>query len=123
MPPPDLPTKHPVDLMLVGVGHHVVTERQARSEQHDGHGTVRLAEGQAAHDDGQRHNNEYVFALEPVGDHQTQQWPDRRGQCDQRGIEQAIGPVVIRKGLELDRIMLIRSDLFPSWNYRHGDYY
>jgi tRNA A37 threonylcarbamoyladenosine synthetase subunit TsaC/SUA5/YrdC len=44
--------------------------------------------------------------------------PEQRGQ---RSVQP--GPVVIRKGLELDRIMLILSDLFPSWNYRHGDYY
>lgn len=42
-------------------------------------------------------------------------------QRSQRSVQP--GPVVIRKGLELDRIMLILSDLFPSWNYRHGDYY
>jgi len=76
---------------VVGVGHHVVAKRQARSEEHDGHGAAGLTKGQAAHDDGQRHNNEHVFALEPVGDQQTEQRPDRRGQCDQRGIEQAIG--------------------------------
>ena len=44
--------------------------------------------------------------------------PEQRGQ---RSVQP--GPVVIRKGLALDRIMLILSDLFPSWNYRHGDYY
>jgi tRNA A37 threonylcarbamoyladenosine synthetase subunit TsaC/SUA5/YrdC len=44
--------------------------------------------------------------------------PEQRGQ---RSVQP--GPVVIRNGLELDRIMLILSDLFPSWNYRHGDYY
>ena len=42
-------------------------------------------------------------------------------QRDQRSVQP--GPVVIRKGLELDRTMLMLSDLFPSWNYRHGDYY
>jgi tRNA A37 threonylcarbamoyladenosine synthetase subunit TsaC/SUA5/YrdC len=44
--------------------------------------------------------------------------PEQKGQ---RSVQP--GPVVIRKGLDLDRIMLILSDLFPSWNYRHGDYY
>jgi hypothetical protein len=33
------------------------------------------------------------------------------------------GPVVIRKGLGIDRILLLLSDLFPSWDYRHGTYY
>ena len=44
--------------------------------------------------------------------------PEQRGH---RSVQP--GPVVIRKGLELDRTMLMLSDLFPSWNYRHGDYY
>ncbi len=44
--------------------------------------------------------------------------PEQKGQ---RSVQP--GPVVIRKGLDLNRIMLILSDLFPSWNYRHGDYY
>jgi len=58
-------------LLLIGVegeGHHVVAERQARSEDHDGRGAARLTKGQATHDDAQRHNNENVFALEPVSD-------------------------------------------------------
>jgi tRNA A37 threonylcarbamoyladenosine synthetase subunit TsaC/SUA5/YrdC len=33
------------------------------------------------------------------------------------------GPVVIRKGLDIDKIMSLLSDLFLSWNYRHGTYY
>ena len=33
------------------------------------------------------------------------------------------GPVVIRKGLDIDRIMPMLADLFPSWDYRHGTYY
>lgn len=32
-------------------------------------------------------------------------------------------PVVIRKGLDVDKIMALLSDIFPSWDYRHGDYY
>jgi tRNA A37 threonylcarbamoyladenosine synthetase subunit TsaC/SUA5/YrdC len=44
--------------------------------------------------------------------------PEQKGQ---RSVQP--GPVVIRKGLDLARIMSILSDLFPSWNYRHGDYY
>jgi tRNA A37 threonylcarbamoyladenosine synthetase subunit TsaC/SUA5/YrdC len=33
------------------------------------------------------------------------------------------GPVVIRKGLDINCIMSILSDLFLSWDYRHGTYY
>jgi hypothetical protein len=33
------------------------------------------------------------------------------------------GPVVIRKGLDIDKIMPMLADLFPSWDYRHGTYY
>ncbi|NIG20912.1 translation factor (SUA5) [Pantoea sp. Al-1710] len=32
-------------------------------------------------------------------------------------------PVLIRKGLDVDKIMALLSDIFPSWDYRHGDYY
>ncbi|WP_455845959.1 L-threonylcarbamoyladenylate synthase [Pantoea agglomerans] len=32
-------------------------------------------------------------------------------------------PVLIRKGLDVDKIMALLSEIFPSWDYRHGDYY
>lgn len=32
-------------------------------------------------------------------------------------------PKVIRKGLDIDKIMMILSKTFNNWNYRHGDYY
>ncbi|MEM0966279.1 MAG: Sua5/YciO/YrdC/YwlC family protein [Verrucomicrobiota bacterium] len=32
-------------------------------------------------------------------------------------------PVLIRKGLDCERIQMLLSDNFNSWNYRHGDYY
>lgn len=32
-------------------------------------------------------------------------------------------PVLIRKGLDVDRIMMNLSSIFPSWNYRQGEYY
>ena len=44
--------------------------------------------------------------------------PEQRGQ---RSIQP--GPVVIRKGLDIDGIMPLLADLFPSWNYRQGTYY
>ncbi|MGB2511055.1 L-threonylcarbamoyladenylate synthase [Leuconostoc suionicum] len=37
------------------------------------------------------------------------------------GIQPA--PIVIRKGLDVDKIMKIMSDIFSSWDYRHGFYY
>lgn len=42
-------------------------------------------------------------------------------QGDQRSISPA--PVLIRKGLSVDRIMMILADQFNSWDYRHGEYY
>lgn len=33
------------------------------------------------------------------------------------------GPVVIRKGLDINRIMPLLADLFLTWDYRHGTYY
>jgi len=44
--------------------------------------------------------------------------PEQKGQ---RSVQP--GPVVIRKGLDIDRIMPILSGLFPSWDYRQGIYY
>jgi hypothetical protein len=44
--------------------------------------------------------------------------PQQRGR---RSIQP--GPVVIRKGLGVDKIMSLLSDLSPSWDYRHGAYY
>jgi tRNA A37 threonylcarbamoyladenosine synthetase subunit TsaC/SUA5/YrdC len=44
--------------------------------------------------------------------------PQQRGR---RSIQP--GPVVIRNGLDIDRIMPLLSDLFLSWDYRHGTYY
>lgn len=37
------------------------------------------------------------------------------------GVQPA--PVVIRKGLDVDKIMKIMSDIFSTWDYRHGYYY
>lgn len=34
-----------------------------------------------------------------------------------------LGPVLIRKGLDIEKIMLMLADSFPSWDYRHGAYY
>lgn len=32
-------------------------------------------------------------------------------------------PVLIRKGLDVDKIMTMLSGIFTTWDYRHGDYY
>ncbi|XP_037034018.1 uncharacterized protein LOC119072822 [Bradysia coprophila] len=32
-------------------------------------------------------------------------------------------PVIIRKGLHVDKIMSMMSDVFTTWDYRHGNYY
>lgn len=42
-------------------------------------------------------------------------------QGQQRSVKPA--PVVIRKGLDIERILLHLSDSCQSWDYRHGDYY
>jgi tRNA A37 threonylcarbamoyladenosine synthetase subunit TsaC/SUA5/YrdC len=44
--------------------------------------------------------------------------PEQRGE---RSIQP--GPVVIRKGLDIDRIMPLLSTIYLSWDYRHGTYY
>jgi tRNA A37 threonylcarbamoyladenosine synthetase subunit TsaC/SUA5/YrdC len=44
--------------------------------------------------------------------------PEQRGR---RSIQP--GPVVIRKGLDLERIFPLLSKIYLSWDYRHGTYY
>ena len=44
--------------------------------------------------------------------------PEQRGE---RSIQP--GPVVIRKGLDIERILPLLSTIYPSWDYRHGTYY
>jgi hypothetical protein len=44
--------------------------------------------------------------------------PQQRGR---RSIQP--GPVVLREGLDIDKIMPMLAELFPSWDYRHGTYY
>ena len=41
--------------------------------------------------------------------------------ADSRSVEPC--PVVIRKGLDIDKIMMHLSDTFNSWDYRQGEYY
>lgn len=42
-------------------------------------------------------------------------------QAGQRSVRPA--PAVIRKGLDIDKIMMHLSDTFNSWDYRQGEYY
>lgn len=42
-------------------------------------------------------------------------------QGTQRSISPA--PILIRKGLDVDKIMMYLSDTFNSWDYCHGEYY
>ena len=51
-------------------------------------------------------------------DSQGQLVPEQRGE---RKITPC--PILIRKGLDVDRIMSLMADHFTSWDYRHGDYY
>lgn len=44
--------------------------------------------------------------------------PEQKGE---RSISPA--PIVIRKGLDNDKIMTYLSEQFNSWDYRHGEYY
>lgn len=44
--------------------------------------------------------------------------PEQKGE---RSVQP--GPVVIRKGLDIDRIMPLLSTIYHSWDYRHGTYY
>ncbi|MDE9434363.1 translation factor (SUA5), partial [Xenorhabdus bovienii] len=32
-------------------------------------------------------------------------------------------PILIRKGLDVHKIMAIMSNIFTTWDYRHGNYY
>ncbi|WP_439425984.1 L-threonylcarbamoyladenylate synthase [Oenococcus alcoholitolerans] len=77
--------------------------------------------------------NDYVKSIQPKATIDTRyeqgvmvSMVDKQGklipeQDNKRGIEPC--PVVIRKGLDVDKIMKIMSDIFPSWEYRHGYYY
>ncbi|WEV54841.1 Sua5/YciO/YrdC/YwlC family protein [Leuconostocaceae bacterium ESL0723] len=51
-------------------------------------------------------------------DEKGQLIPEQNGKV---GVTPA--PVVIRKGLDVDKIMKIMSDIFNTWDYRHGFYY
>ncbi|KJY76832.1 Sua5/YciO/YrdC/YwlC family protein [Vibrio sp. SCSIO 43132] len=43
----------------------------------------------------------------------------------EQGSERSISPapILIRKGLDIEQILINLSDSFQSWDYRHGEYY
>ncbi|MFE8049051.1 L-threonylcarbamoyladenylate synthase [Brenneria goodwinii] len=77
--------------------------------------------------------NDYVKSIQPNESDETRyeqgvmvSLVDETGklvpqQHGRRGVSPC--PILIRKGLQADRIMAMMSDIFPSWDYRHGNYY
>ena len=77
--------------------------------------------------------NDYVASIQPdmTVDTRYEQgvmvsMVDKDGKLvpEQKG-ERSISPcpILIRKGLDLDNILKNLTDCFPSWDYRHGEYY
>lgn len=77
--------------------------------------------------------NDYVKSIQPNDDNKVRyeqgvmvSMVDNEGRLipEQKGERKITPcPVLIRKGLDVDKIMSLLSDIFPSWDYRHGDYY
>ncbi|OKP02927.1 L-threonylcarbamoyladenylate synthase [Xenorhabdus eapokensis] len=77
--------------------------------------------------------NDYVKSIQPNETEQTRyeqgvmvSMVNENGQLvplqqGQRDITPC--PVLIRKGLDVHKIMAIMSDIFTTWDYRHGNYY
>ncbi len=77
--------------------------------------------------------DEYVFSVQPDKDESSRyeqgvmvSMVDTEGklipqQHKQRGVYPR--PILIRKGLDVDKIMVKLANIFPSWDYRHGEYY
>ncbi|MCJ1714758.1 L-threonylcarbamoyladenylate synthase [Curtobacterium sp. VKM Ac-2922] len=77
--------------------------------------------------------DDYVASIQPDRDADTR-WEqgvmvsmvDQDGHLvpEQHGARSVTpAPSLIRKGLDLDRIMRFLSDRFPSWDHRHGQYH
>lgn len=77
--------------------------------------------------------NDYVKSIQPnesektryeqgvmvaMVDEQGKLVPEQKGE---RNITPC--PILIRKGLDVDKIMSMLSDTFTTWDYRHGNYY
>ena len=77
--------------------------------------------------------DEYVASIQPDKTIETRyeqgvmvSFVDKEGKLvPTQGAERSISPapVLIRKGLDVDKIMDILSNTFNSWDYRHGEYY
>lgn len=77
--------------------------------------------------------NDYVKSIQPHEDANSRyeqgvmvSMVDENGKLiSQQNGERKVTPcpVLIRKGLAVDNIMSMMSDIFLSWDYRHGDYY
>ena len=78
-------------------------------------------------------SNDYVASIQPDKTAETRyeqgvmvSFVDASGKLiPQQGIQRSItpAPVLIRKGLAVDKIQLFLSEHFNSWDYRHGEYY
>ncbi|MDT2613685.1 L-threonylcarbamoyladenylate synthase [Enterococcus dongliensis] len=77
--------------------------------------------------------NDYVASIQPDKTIETRyeqgvmvSFVDRDGNLiPEQGTARSItpAPVLIRKGLDVDKIQSILSEQFNSWDYRHGEYY
>ncbi|MFS2223110.1 L-threonylcarbamoyladenylate synthase [Pantoea sp. B65] len=77
--------------------------------------------------------NDYVKSIQPNESNKTRyeqgvmvSMVDAAGKLvpEQKGERKVTPcPVLIRKGLDVDKIMSMMSDIFTTWDYRHGDYY
>jgi tRNA A37 threonylcarbamoyladenosine synthetase subunit TsaC/SUA5/YrdC len=78
-------------------------------------------------------SNDYVASIQPDKTAETRyeqgvmvSFVDASGKLiPQQGTQRSItpAPVLIRKGLAVDKIQLFLSEHFNSWDYRHGEYY
>ncbi|MBA0204831.1 MULTISPECIES: L-threonylcarbamoyladenylate synthase [Pectobacterium] len=77
--------------------------------------------------------DDYVKSIQPHQSHDTRyeqgvmvSMVDTDGQLipEQKGRRSVYPcPTLIRKGLDVDKVMSLLSDIFTTWDYRHGDYY
>jgi tRNA A37 threonylcarbamoyladenosine synthetase subunit TsaC/SUA5/YrdC len=77
--------------------------------------------------------NDYVASIQPDKTIETRyeqgvmvSFVDKDGNLvPEQGTERSISPapIVIRKGLDIDKIMMYLSEQFNSWDYRQGEYY
>lgn len=95
---------------IEGVGERILTAADYIVEADD---YVRSI--QPGKDDQSRHEQGVMVSLV---DEAGRLVPEQKGQ---RSITPA--PTLIRRGLYYDRIMVLLSTIYTSWDYRHGQYY